>query len=182
MSTVLGRIFDGGPKDRDAIHVAVAPVVANEKLSPGQDVGFVDREKSLVGDVKPRIGIVDPFLARMVFPDQGFWLLLYPNTITSLRHDWTHPAFDVLLPTKDEARQWLEEFAKEAGLTFDRVVEITEDYVESGDPWVEHDSERARSAYEDTDQEKYWKCIEVLCGLEKPGDETHWYSPFSCSC
>lgn len=42
----LGKIITT-PQQRDAIHVAVAPVVANSELKPGQRVGFV-REGSIV--------------------------------------------------------------------------------------------------------------------------------------
>lgn len=77
---------------RDAVHIAIVPVVAGEKLFPGQDVGIIDG--GLVGRCAKPIGIIDPFLKRSVQRNERCWLLLYPGSITSLRHDWTHHAFD----------------------------------------------------------------------------------------
>lgn len=76
---------------RDAVHIAVAPVVAGYVLAPGEHVGLLP-----CGDVGPcsePVGIVDPYLLRPVQPGETFYLCLYPNTVTSLRHVWTHPAF-----------------------------------------------------------------------------------------
>ena len=81
----LGTIIDENEK-RDAIHLAVCPVVAKEKLHPGQDVGAD-------GTTKEPVGIVDPFLKQVVLPGQYFWLVIYPRQINSLRHVWSHPAF-----------------------------------------------------------------------------------------
>jgi hypothetical protein len=76
---------------RDAIHIAVAPVVANETLNAGDHVGLTERGFGTLSE--PWVGIVDPFLAAPVERGQRFWLFLYPNTITGLRHVWSHPAF-----------------------------------------------------------------------------------------
>jgi hypothetical protein len=90
----LGRLIEDGDRRRDAIHIAVAPVTAAQRLAPGQHVGLVrDGDTELVGPCDCPIGVVDPFLAGLVEPGQRFWLFLYPGTITGLRHVWTHPAF-----------------------------------------------------------------------------------------
>lgn len=90
----LGRLIDDGDRRRDAIHIAVAPVTAAQRLAPGRHVGLVRADDlELVGPCDNPIGIVDPFLAADVEPGQRFWLFLYPGTITALRHVWTHPAF-----------------------------------------------------------------------------------------
>lgn len=90
---ILGKAF------RDAIHVAVAPVVAGEELSPGQQVFLIGEEAFYaLGKNSGSIGIVDPFLARIVSKGERFWLCLYPGTTTSLRHAWTHPAFEPKVP------------------------------------------------------------------------------------
>lgn len=80
---------------RDAVHIAVAPVIARERLKPGD---HVDANGGWSGE---RVGIVDPFLTAPVERGQRFFLFLYPNTITGLRHVWTHPAFAPKVPGKD---------------------------------------------------------------------------------
>ena len=90
----LGRLIDDGDRRRDALHVAVAAVTAAVPLSPGQHVGLVrEADVESVGPCEHNIGIVDPYLTEEIAPGQRFWLLLYPDTITGLRHVWTHPAF-----------------------------------------------------------------------------------------
>lgn len=86
----------GDDARRDAVHIAVAPVVAAEELAPGRRVGL--REDGLASGGEEPIGVVDPFREAPVLPGQLFWLFLFPGTITSLRHVWTHPAFRVKLP------------------------------------------------------------------------------------
>ena len=90
----LGQLITDGDRRRDAIHIAVAPVVASARLMPGQHVGLVrDGSVELVGPCEHNLGIVDPFLSAPVEEGQRFWLFLYPGTITGLRHVWTHPDF-----------------------------------------------------------------------------------------
>jgi hypothetical protein len=101
----LGHLITDGDRRRDAIHIAVAPVTAAELLAPGQHVGFTPAgQTETVGTVESdrHIGIVDPFLTDVVEPGQRFWLFLYPNTVTSLRHVWRHPAFAPRVPVMKE--------------------------------------------------------------------------------
>src|SRR6185503_14302303 len=92
--TIVGKLLDK-PEERDAIHIAVAPVIAGEPLQPGQHIGLqgTDTETATSEPSSGWIGIVDPFLPHLVNKGDRFWMFLYPNTITSLKHQWTHPAF-----------------------------------------------------------------------------------------
>jgi hypothetical protein len=90
----LGHLIEDGDRRRDAIHIAVAPVTASARLTPGQHVGLVrEGNVDLVGVCDQPIGVVDPFLTAEVEPGQRFWLFLYPGSISGLRHVWSHPAF-----------------------------------------------------------------------------------------
>ncbi len=103
----IGQLLEGN-EGRDAVHVAIAPVVAGETLRPGEHVGFASNgevlgENNHLGIDIELIGIVDPYLKDWVRAKEKFYLFLYPNTVTSLRHVWTHPAFKIKVPgVKDE--------------------------------------------------------------------------------
>lgn len=114
----LGQIITT-EQHRDAIHVAVAPVKAAHVLVAAEHVEIRPDGTAFRG-TKP-IGIVDPFLRRAVEPDETFWLFLYPGTITSLRHEWAHPAFTghpesspaTPLDPEGESKRWMEKWAVE---------------------------------------------------------------------
>lgn len=91
---------------RDAIHLAVVPVVASARVYPGQHLNADG------GTTPPLVGIADPFLPGPAQPGQRFWLVLYPRTITSLRHVWTHPAFpETPADSKEKSERWLRDYA-----------------------------------------------------------------------
>lgn len=102
---------------RDAIHVAVVPAVALERLTPGQKifvlpkevVNFEDYDNGQLKDefqgpgevfyanpeesyiAEQAEGVVDPFLGGFVDIGERFWALLRPNTAGNIRHLWDHP-------------------------------------------------------------------------------------------
>jgi hypothetical protein len=99
---------------KDAIHFAVAPVKSSDRFLPGEHVGLNDKGEA--AQVDNPIGIVDPFLKRAVEPGQTFWLFLYPKTVTNLRHDWSHPAFEqaeakLADSAKEASIEWLKDYA-----------------------------------------------------------------------
>jgi hypothetical protein len=104
MTLPIGRLI-AGDEGRDAVPVAIAPTTAQGELRPGQ---HVDQYGNPEGPGVVPVGIVDPFLREPVRSGQRFWLFLYPNTVTSLRHEWTHPAFPTTSPS--EVAQAIKEY------------------------------------------------------------------------
>lgn len=99
-SIVLGQLC-GPLAQKDAIHIAIAPVECGERLSPGQVIGFVKGSQTVVtGNPKVALGIIDPYLVNNLKKGDWCYMLMFPNTITSLRHEWTHPAFQKQSPKK----------------------------------------------------------------------------------
>jgi hypothetical protein len=87
----LGTIVDEHQK-RDAIHLAVEPVIAGQYLEPGQHITVVDGI-AYPAEVGKGLGIVDPFLEWGPSRGDRFWFVMYPRQVRSLRHVWSHPAF-----------------------------------------------------------------------------------------
>lgn len=121
--TKLGELITT-PEGRDAIHVAVAPVRCRFTLQPGQHVGLFNGSATEVDPKTHPVGIVDPFLTKPVQPGQRFWLVLYPQTVTNLRHEWSHPSFgqEVELAGKEASVKWITDYAATIGLSYDEVI------------------------------------------------------------
>jgi hypothetical protein len=107
MTLPIGRLIDGG-QGRDAVHIAIAPTTAPCDLQPGQ---HVDQHGNPEAPGIVPVGIVDPFLREPVRSGQRFWLFLYPNTVISLRHEWTHPAYPTTSPA--EVNQAIKEYLEQ---------------------------------------------------------------------
>lgn len=176
-----------GKEERDAIHVAVCPVIANAKLSPGEHVGLIGRTKPgptaaqaeyIVGKSTKPIGVISPFLRQPVLKGDRCWLMLYPNTITSLRHEWAHPVFEEFaLQDAADASNLLANVAEEMGLSFHDFLAALHCYVDHGK------TTRASEGSYDLPVETWqqvWRAFEALTGKRTPSDED--YHPFYCSC
>ena len=84
---------------RDAIHLAVLPAMASQRLRPGERIGIVDGcayplgKRLSNGSLVPYHGIVDPFLATNVQEGESFWFVMKPREVRSLRHVWEAEGF-----------------------------------------------------------------------------------------
>jgi len=92
---------------RDAIHVAVFPCIADDNMEPGTAVR-INEDGTASDGYSDNVGIVDPFLDCPVYVGEKFWVFLFPNTVTGMRHQWQHPDLDhicepepVTKPVKD---------------------------------------------------------------------------------
>lgn len=176
-SPKLGRIIEG-EAHRDAIHIAVAPVTAAERLHPGDHV-LLNADGRATTRGGNAIGVVDPFLPDRVEKDEQFYLFLYPGTITGLRHEWTHPAFKELPqsspPSKEKAKSeaWLRNLAMRERINYDELI----DGAVSGNGGcfgTDDGPEQTRTA-------EFWEHIENVTGkhLSAEHRDDTW---FRCAC
>lgn len=178
----LGKLI-AEPEQRDAIHIAVAPVVASEELKPGQHIGFSDNASTekVSSKADTVIGIVDPFLTKPVQPGQRFWMLLYPQTVTNLRHDWTHPSFIAAEVAQkfgcNPAMLRLREIANDMDVTYDDLLFNAERFVRTGEYWCEGEKFESFSMPGD-----FWDVYHEATGLPKPADDGYGNHFLSCSC
>lgn len=174
----LGRIITT-EQNRDAVHVAVAPTTAAERLLPGAHVNQ-NGEGCRPGK---GIGVVDPFLTEYVERGDKFWLFLYPGSITSLRHEWTHPAFAESTPinaTKAASEEWMRKWAK-ANIHYDYTYgddDLTEEQqYQFAIKMPDNMSVGANQSARDEINNEWWNHWEIITGKKGQRDEY-----FSCGC
>lgn len=192
----LGMVNIGSGAGRDAIHLAVEPVIAGEILRPGEHIGMKNgKAYGINGPVEPRaLGIVDPFLNGVVKEGERFWLIVYPRQITSLRHVWSHPDFPeeqydeekALIVAKVTARlngdeQWIREFAENIGQTYEGLMQAAEQWVETddGDFGGEYTYDNNEGYKDHSDKfPEFWDRYEKMTG-KAPKSRGSF---FTCSC
>lgn len=190
----LGMII-GPEQKRDAIHLAVEPVQAGEKLYPGQDINLVNG-LAMKAVISEGLGIVDPFLKHAVLAGERFWLVVYPRQIHSLRHVWTHPAFPnapeladlkaVYIDRKSESEAWLRKFCKDNDVpNYDFILKavegkLPEDYTDEGlgaSITEDYFNVYGTDAHSGIPPE-FWDHLENITGKKMDVRPDH----FSCSC
>lgn len=178
MTPELGKLITSGGA-RDAIHVAVAPVVASERLKPGTHVGLLPN--GTASATCKTLGVVDPYLKQPVQKGETFWLCLYPNTVTSLRHEWEHPDFGKdLVAEKDraEAVAWLTDYAEKLELTLEELVQATEDFLRNGDSYC---LSTDTPDFVWSDRKEFWVHYQIMTGKVLHPDK--WEETFfRCAC
>ena len=189
----LGQILNGTEK-RDAIHVAIAPVIAEATLRPGEPIGFTDAgDSEKVGGADKfskikQVGIVDPFLKAPVKRGQRFYMFLLPNTVTGMRHEWIHPAFEEQEAEKVLAGinrldntpsvQWLTQHAKEFEISYEELIEGGKVFLANGD-MICLGFDTPTAAYEEAGT--FWKHFEIVTGIKVPDDQKA-ENIFRCAC
>lgn len=163
----LGKIITT-PQQRDAIHIAVVPVAAGQKLKAGDKV-FINRNGMAELGAIGSVGVVDPFLTVSVQHGETFWLYLNPGSITSLRHDWTHPAFPAVAMTA--AHAYLEGMADRLGSSLDEVLHA----IDAGHFCLPNDLNEYGVELDDV----FWANYTAYTGKPKPANDPGY---FRCAC
>ena len=145
----IGKIIDETAR-KDAVHFALAPMYAFEKIWPCSHVKLMPTRPGYVRHAHETdplaIGVIDPFLLEGAEKDERFWVFLNPNTITNLRHEWEHPAFAEQEQTSDQKtaakvadallrtpqRRLLEDFAEEIDVSYEELLNAASDFVTAG--------------------------------------------------
>lgn len=193
---MIGKIIpEGVAVDRDAIHVAIIPVILQDKRDyestrPGDRLKLVAGTKNTVRKVVSYDdvghGIVDPFL---VLPDgryglkngDRFYMWLNPNSVTGMRHHWQHPLFDGE-EKRNEHEIWIRDFADEWGFDYDQLVQIAAvGHDHSGRDWITAVGRDCHGAEDIDNLTEFWSHLEALTGRTFD-DEHRERVTWSCSC
>lgn len=172
----IGSIIEGNVWERDAIHVAVLPVIAGERLYPGTKVIFLDNTSTTVieaDNTEEPVGVVDPFLPWGVLEGQRVWLFLNPGSITTLRHVWTHPEVDTI-PVMASV-EWIRDFANNLSLSYAELMLGARYWIVEGDRLTRGSNLEGQSV-----PPEFWAHYQAVTGKVVPAEAQQNF--FSCSC
>lgn len=171
----LGQLLRGA-EQKDAIHMALAPIIAHRALQPGEHIGVKNGVES--SDVYEKIGIVDPFLKSVVRKGEKFYILLYQYSVTGMRHEWEHPYFvKVKSPEMSPSVAWLTHYASIFGLNYQGLIDACNDYLDTGSDFCLGD-DTPDEAW--SDNEEMWKHFEIVTNTVVENDKRNNF--FRCAC
>jgi hypothetical protein len=188
----LGRILTDDKGTKDAIHIAVIPLIAGEDLRSGEKIKLKFNSENIAlsadYDEQNAFGIVDPFLInedRYVEKGQRFYGLLFPGTVTGMRHEWQHPIFNA--PKKEicEHEAWIRNFCDEWNFDYDELIRVAlsdEDYKETyGRYIVSHGHDLHHRNELGPDHDLFWEHLEALTNKKFNQDHRDGMG-WSCTC
>ena len=165
---------------RDAVHVAVLSCTATNRMPPGAKV--VVSHGNYVRTAlthETAVGVIDPFIkTRAIEPGWRVWVFLYPNTITGLKHQWSHPVIDNLQPP-DLSMKWIEKFASAISQSYPALMDAAQRYGQNGD-WTSDNNEN----YKNVDYHVwavFWRHFSIVTGEELRPNLSN-SCPYTCSC
>lgn len=184
--TILGQT-PASAGIRDAIHVAVISVVcADRTLSPGLGVGLNEKGEATARTDK-LLGIVDPYLTKTVRKGEVFYLCLFPQSVTGMKHHWSHPSFPepdaglaayAKMQHRFDSKKF-EDLARRHRMTYDNLMAVATDYRDNGEEFY-LDFDTPSATREEWDE--FWKHHAAVTGKEFHPKNQWSISPFRCSC
>lgn len=187
-TSAIGHLL-GPEAQRDAVHFAVAPVIASCSLEAGQHIGLLSNGKA-TSKLQNAIGIVDPFLRCAVKPGERFWMFLYPQTVTGMRHSWSHPDFqdDKTEPASCEpsgkaaSEAWLKVYVRKhcpyRETAPDGGYEEFLRHVER-ERWIYYIGEDCHSLGDVEDSDELFRHLSVVLGRHI---DASYFEAFTCTC
>lgn len=172
---------------RDAIHMAIVPLIAGDDLYGGQFFRLKYKTNNVAlraQNENDGLGIVNPFEKRSWLREgDSFWGILTPESITEMRHHWYHPAFD---DTQSEGmnphEEWIRNFACDWNFNYDDLIREASIQDETDWRFITANGIDLHSKGElGEDHDKFWYHLEQLTGKKFDDDHRdnfHW----SCSC
>ena len=165
----IGKLLNG-EEQRDAIHIAILPVIVDDHLSAGDTVKFVygSTDKVRYAPEENSIGVIDPFLEDYIPIGSRVWLFLKPNSITGIRHEWTHPAVDNPIICDNVSERWLREFADKWNFDYDQMIATASSLPEA--EWGNYITARGKDLHDreelGEDHDLFWAHLELLVGKQ----------------
>lgn len=180
----IGQIIIG-PQVKDAIHCAIMPVVAAEKIPAGAHIGLSNDGKACRGTT--HLGVADPFLKTKILAGDTFWMFMYPNTVANLRHEWDHPALAKIEKIKQKeksqtSKEWLENYAlynvySGRGYSEEQAYEALLSQVKGGD--LTFYGKDCHDLCDVPDSDELFQHLSVVLNRQIGAEN---FSYFSCSC